>query len=115
MRIRGEYELEDMKKGGQQIIITSVPYTVNKSNLVAKIGDLVRERKLPLLLDVRDESTKEVRVVLEIKKDASPELVSQINELVAKSAGASLVRTGKPRTTLERLFLRETVNREEDS
>ncbi|WP_157232325.1 DNA gyrase/topoisomerase IV subunit A [Hyalangium minutum] len=75
VRIRGEYDLEDMKRGGQQIVITSIPYTVNKSNLVAKIGDLVRERKLPLLLDVRDESTKEVRIVLEIKKDASPELV----------------------------------------
>jgi DNA gyrase subunit A len=75
VRIRGEYELEDLKKGGQQIIITSVPYTVNKSNLVAKIGDLVRERKLPLLTDVRDESTKEVRIVLEIKRDASAELV----------------------------------------
>jgi len=75
VRIRGEYELEEMKRGGTQIIITSIPYTVNKSTLVAKIGDLVRERKLPLLLDVRDESTKEVRVVLEIKKDSSPELV----------------------------------------
>ncbi|WP_225413213.1 DNA gyrase/topoisomerase IV subunit A [Stigmatella hybrida] len=75
IRIRGEYELEDMKKGGQQIVITSIPYTVNKSTLVSKIGDLVRERKLPLLLDVRDESTKEVRIVLEFKRDASPELV----------------------------------------
>jgi DNA gyrase subunit A len=75
IRIRGEYKLEELKRGGQQIVITSIPYTVNKSNLVAKIGDLVRERKLPLLLDVRDESTKEVRIVLEIKKDANPELV----------------------------------------
>jgi DNA gyrase subunit A len=75
IRIRGEHEVEDLKRGGQQIVITSIPYTVNKSNLVAKIGDLVRERKLPLLLDVRDESTKDVRIVLEIKRDASPELV----------------------------------------
>ena len=75
VRIRGEYKLEELKRGGQQIVITSIPYTVNKSNLVAKIGDLVRERKLPLLLDVRDESTKEVRIVLEIKKDASADLV----------------------------------------
>ncbi|MDY7225488.1 DNA gyrase/topoisomerase IV subunit A [Hyalangium rubrum] len=75
VRIRGEHEVEETKRGNTQIIITSIPYTVNKSNLVAKIGDLVRERKLPLLLDVRDESTKEVRIVLEIKKDASPELV----------------------------------------
>ncbi len=75
VRIRGEFSLEDLKRGGQQIIITSIPYTVNKSSLVAKIGDLVRERKLPLLTDVRDESTKDVRIVLELKRDANPELV----------------------------------------
>ena len=75
IRIRGEYKLEDLKRGGQQIIVTSIPYTVNKSTLVAKIGDLVRERKLPLITDVRDESTKDVRIVLELKKDANPELV----------------------------------------
>ncbi|HEX8433675.1 DNA topoisomerase IV subunit A [Archangium sp.] len=75
VRLRGEYELEDMKRGGQQIIITSIPYTVNKSTLVAKMGDIVRERKLPLVVDVRDESTKDVRIVLELKKEASAELV----------------------------------------
>jgi DNA gyrase subunit A len=75
VRIRGEYTLEDLKRGGQQIIITSIPYTVNKSTLVAKFGDIVRERKLPLVVDVRDESTKDVRIVLELKREASPELV----------------------------------------
>ncbi|MBM7114728.1 DNA gyrase/topoisomerase IV subunit A [Archangium primigenium] len=75
VRLRGEYELEDLKRGGQQIIVTSIPYAVNKSTLVAKIGEIVRERKLPLVVDVRDESTKEVRIVLELKKEASPELV----------------------------------------
>ncbi|QRO02538.1 DNA topoisomerase IV subunit A [Archangium violaceum] len=75
VRLRGEYELEELKRGGQQIIITSIPYTVNKSTLVAKIGEIVRERKLPLVVDVRDESTKDVRIVMELKKEASPELV----------------------------------------
>ncbi len=75
VRLRGEYKLEAGAKGSQNIVITSVPYTVNKANLVAKIGDLVRERKLAPLTDVRDESTKEIRVVLEIKKEADPELV----------------------------------------
>src|SRR5207302_9423251 len=55
--------------------VTSVPYTVTKSAMVAKCGDLVRERKLPPLVDVRDESTKDVRVVLELKRDADPDLV----------------------------------------
>ncbi len=75
VRVRGEYKLEEQKKGGANIVITSIPYAVNKSTLVMKIGDLVRERKLPPLLDVRDESTKDVRIVLEIKREADPDLV----------------------------------------
>ncbi len=75
LRLRGEWKLEDRARGGQQIIVTSVPYAVNKSVLVARIGDIVRERKLAPLVDVRDESTKEVRIVLELKKEADPELV----------------------------------------
>ena len=75
IRVRGEWKLEDQKRGGQTIVLTSIPYAVNKSSLVAKLGDLVRERALAPLVDVRDESTKDVRVVLEVKKEADPELV----------------------------------------
>src|SRR5438128_11659604 len=75
LRVRGEGKLEELPRGGQQIVATSIPYAVNKSSLVAKFGDLVRERKLAPLVDVRDESTKDVRIVLEIKREADPELV----------------------------------------
>jgi DNA gyrase subunit A len=75
IRVRGEYKLEDLPRGGKQMVVTSIPYAVNKSSLVMKFGDLVRERKLTALIDVRDESTKDVRIVLEIKRDADPELV----------------------------------------
>jgi DNA gyrase subunit A len=75
IRVRGEYKLEERKRGGTDLIITSIPYAMTKSSLVEKIADVVRERKLPYLLDVRDESTDDVRIVLEIKKDADPELV----------------------------------------
>jgi DNA gyrase subunit A len=75
IRVRGEWKLEELPRGGRQIVVTSIPYTVNKANLVMKFGDLVRERKLTPLVDVRDESTKDVRIVLEIKRDADPELV----------------------------------------
>src|SRR4051812_28739118 len=74
LRIRGEWKMEELPRGGQQIVVTSIPYAVNKSSLVAKFGDLVRERKLPPLVDVRDESTKDVRIVLELKRDADPDL-----------------------------------------
>jgi DNA gyrase subunit A len=75
LRVRGEYKLEEKKKGGTDIIITSVPYAMSKSDLVQKIAEVIISRKLPYLLDVRDESTTDVRIVLEIKKDADPELV----------------------------------------
>src|SRR3954447_11825808 len=75
VRVRGEWKLEELPRGGKQIVVTSIPYAVNKSNLVMKFGDLVRERKLTPLVDVRDESTKDVRIVLEIKREADPELV----------------------------------------
>lgn len=64
-------------------------------------GKMVKEGRLDDLIAIEDQT----EIVL---KDASPELISQITELVRASSGASLVRTGKPRTTLERLFLRET-------
>src|SRR5438067_4026565 len=75
VRVRGERKMEDLPRGGKQVVVTSIPYAVNKSNLVAKFGELVRERKLTPLVDVRDESTKDVRIVLEIKRDSDPELV----------------------------------------
>jgi DNA gyrase subunit A len=75
IRVRGEYKLEDLPRGGKQIVITSIPYAVNKSTLVTKIAEVINERKLTPLVNVIDESTKEVRVVLEIKRDADPELV----------------------------------------
>jgi DNA gyrase subunit A len=73
VRLRGEYTVESLSRGRRQIVITSIPYAVNKGELVAAIGEEVASRKLPLLIDVRDESTTDVRVVLELKSDASPE------------------------------------------
>jgi DNA gyrase subunit A len=75
IRVRGEYKLEEKKRGGTDIVITSVPYEVTTSALVEKIAEVIISRKLPLLLDVRNESTDDVRIVLELKKDADPELV----------------------------------------
>ncbi|MCL2011977.1 MAG: DNA topoisomerase IV subunit A [Cystobacterineae bacterium] len=75
IRLRSEWKIEPLPRGGKQIIISSIPYMVDKSALVAKLGEIVRERQLPLLLDVRDESTTDVRIVLEIKREAEPELV----------------------------------------
>ncbi|HKA28626.1 MAG TPA: DNA gyrase subunit A, partial [Candidatus Binatia bacterium] len=73
VRLRGEYTVEKLARGRRQIVITSIPYAVNKGELVAAIGEEVASRKLPLVVDVRDESTTDVRIVLELKSEASPE------------------------------------------
>ena len=75
IRVRGEYKREERKRGGTDLVITSIPYALSKRDVVEKIAEVIISRKLPYLLDVRDESTTDVRIVLEIKRDADPELV----------------------------------------
>lgn len=71
---RGEAEIiED--KNTNQIIITSLPFRVNKANLIVKIADLVREKKLEGIRGLRDESTKDIRVVIDLKNGAYPQVV----------------------------------------
>jgi DNA gyrase subunit A len=64
---RGEAEIVETKAGQAQIIITSLPYRVNKADLIMKIADLIREKKLEGIKGLRDESTKDIRVVIDIK------------------------------------------------
>ncbi len=66
-RIRAKWEKEDLGKGQYQIIVTEIPYQVVKSKLIEKIAQLLEDKKLPLLADVRDESAQDVRIVLEPK------------------------------------------------
>lgn len=73
IRMRGEWNIEAQPRGKRAIVITSIPYAVNKAQLVEKIAALIIEKKVPQLLDVRDESTTDVRVVLELASDADPE------------------------------------------
>ncbi len=75
LKLRAEYELEERGRGVTAIVVTSVPYGVAKATLVEKVADVIIERKLPALVDVRDESTDDVRIVLELKRDADPALV----------------------------------------
>ena len=75
VRVRGTWEKGDATRAGQTLFITSVPYMVNKATLVERIAEVVIERKLPPLVDVRDVSTDDVRIELTIKKDVDPKLV----------------------------------------
>ena len=80
--VRGEAEIVDDLPAGRQagrsesrIIITSIPYRVNKSELISRIADLVQEKKLEGIRDLRDESTSDIRIVVELKGTAHPQAV----------------------------------------
>ncbi len=77
LKLRGTWKDEDPAKGSTNplIVITSIPYGLERKTLVEKIAEVIIEKKLPLLLDVRDESTEETRVVLEVKKGTDTALV----------------------------------------
>ena len=74
--MRGKAAIEEMDSGKEKIIITELPYQVNKANLVEKIAELVRDKKLEGISDLRDESDKDgIRVVIECKRDAIGEVI----------------------------------------
>jgi DNA gyrase subunit A len=74
VRLRGEYTI-DADKRHRRVLVTSIPYTANKARIVEEIAEHIIARRLPLATDVRDESTDEVRIVIELKPDASVEAV----------------------------------------
>ncbi len=73
--VRGEAEILETKKGMFQIVATSIPYRVNKSNLISKIAELVREKKLDGIKGLRDESTTDIRIVIDLKSSTHPQSV----------------------------------------
>jgi len=75
IRLRGTWDIGPESRSTKTIFIESVPYTVNKAQLVERIGEIVVGRKLPQLLDVKDLSTDDVRIALELKKDADEKMV----------------------------------------
>jgi DNA gyrase subunit A len=81
--VRGVAEVEENTKGRSQIIITEIPYALNKESLIIKIADLVREKKLSGISDIRDESSRgKVRIVIDLKRDAYPKkLLNQLYKL----------------------------------
>ena len=83
--IRGKAEIEESKSGKSQIVITEIPYQVNKAEMVARIADLVHAKKIDGISDLRDESDRTgMRVVIELKRDAKPK--SLLNNLYKHTA-----------------------------
>lgn len=72
---RGEAEIIENKSNNFQIIITSIPYQVNKSELIVAMADLVRDKKIEGIKDIRDESTKDIRIAIDLKSGAFPQKI----------------------------------------
>src|SRR2546428_2387784 len=111
LKVRGKVGLEELKGGRQQIIITQIPYGVNRALLVQRIGELVNEKVLTDITAVRDESDENTRIVIEIRRDAIPKVV--INNLYQHTAlettfavNALAIDHGRPKT----LNLKELIN-----
>ncbi len=111
VKIRGKVGVEEMKGGKEQIIITAIPYGVNRATLVERIADLVNEKVITDITAVRDESDENTRVVIEIKRDALAKVV--INNLYQHTAlessfavNALAIDHGRPKT----LDLKELIN-----
>ena len=75
VRLRGTWDIGGETRSTKTVHIDSIPYAVDKSQLVAQIGDIIERRKLPQLVDVKDISTEDVRIALEMKKDADEKMV----------------------------------------
>ena len=111
IKVRGRLGVEEMRNGKQQIVVTEIPYNVNRATLVERIAELANEKILSEITAVRDESDENTRVVIELKRDAVPKVV--INNLykytqLATSFSVNMLAIdhGKPKT----LSLKEAIN-----
>ena len=110
--MRGKTEVEEIRNDREAIIVTEVPYQVNKATMVERIAELVREKKIEGVSDLRDESSREgIRVVIELKRDASAEVV--LNQLhrytplqTSFGVNALALNRGRP----EQLSLRQMLD-----
>jgi DNA gyrase subunit A len=84
VRMRGKAHTEEMKGGGEQIVVTEIPYNVNRASLVLRIAELVREKEIDGIRDLRDESDENTRIVIELKRGEQSQVV--INQLYQKTA-----------------------------
>jgi len=75
-RLRARWEVEDLGRGQWQIVVTEIPYQVQKSRLIEKLAEVIQTKKVPILADVRDESADDIRIVLEPKtKNVDPDVL----------------------------------------
>ena len=119
-KIRGEVSIEGLKNGRERLVITSIPYQVNKSILNEKIAQLVREKKIEGIKDIRDESNREgIRVAIDLRNGVEPETIKRQlykNTQIESSFGFNTLAIvdGKPRTCNLKDFLTNFLSFRED-
>ena len=119
-KIRGEISIESLKNGRERLVITSIPYQVNKSVLNERIAQLVREKKIEGIKDIRDESNREgIRVSIDLRNGVEPETVKRQlykNTQIESSFGFNTLAIvhGKPETCNLKDFLSSFLNFRED-
>jgi DNA gyrase subunit A len=111
LKVRGKVGIEELKGGREMIVITEIPYNVNRAVLVERIAELVNEKILTDITGVRDESDENTRVVIEIKRDAiSKVVINNLYQLTALESSfavnALAIDHGRPKT----LGLKELIN-----
>ncbi len=120
-KIRGEIDFEEKKNGRESLVIKSIPYQVNKSLLIEKIAQLVRDKKIEGIRDLRDESNREgIRVVIELRKNFEPETIRrQLYKLtnIETSFGFNTLAivSNKPKILNLKEFLSEFLKFREDT
>ncbi len=119
-KIRGEISIEQQKNGRERLIITSIPYQVNKSVLNERIAQLVREKKIEGIRDIRDESNREgIRVAIDLRNGVEPETIKRQlykNTQIESSFGFNTLAIveGKPQTCTLKDFLSNFLTFRED-
>jgi DNA gyrase subunit A len=119
-KIRGEVSIESLKNGRDRLIITSIPYQVNKSVLNERIAQLVREKKIEGIKDIRDESNREgIRVAIDLRNGIEPETIKRQlykNTQIESSFGFNTlaITDGKPKTCNLKDFLSNFLSFRED-
>ncbi len=119
-KIRGEVSIEQQKNGRERLVITSIPYQVNKSVLNERIAQLVREKKIEGIKDIRDESNREgIRVAIDLRNGVEPETIKRQlykNTQIESSFGFNTLAIveGKPKTCTLKDFLANFLSFRED-
>ncbi len=120
VRIRSKATIEEGSRGTMSIVVTEVPYGVNKAAMIGKIADLVKDKKLDGIRDIRDESSKgEVRVVIDLKKDVNPQvMLNRLYKHTELETNFSIIMIalvdGRPRLLNLKEILEEYIKHQKD-